>query len=152
MTQCSDCGTENIDGMLYCENCGAELNETEPSESFTETEEIIPIGGPTLKLIVANTGEEIFMPEKDEVIIGREDPVSAVFPDIDTTAYGGEDDGVSRKHAKISRQGDEYFIEDLNSVNSTFLNKNKLDPESPLLISDGDELMLGRLKLNVALS
>ena len=151
MIKCLECDTENIDGTLYCENCGSDLNDTVPSDSPSEQDIPILLGGSTVKLIVTNSGEEILLPEKDEIIIGREDPVGAIFPDIDTSAYGGEDDGVSRKHAKIFRQGDEYFVEDLNSVNSTFLNKTQLDPEKPLLLSDGDELMLGRLKFDIAM-
>ena len=154
MTKCSDCGKENLDGMLFCEDCGAKLSDAAPSDSSSEFEDIMPTSEsePNLKLVVSNTGEEIPLPEKDEVIIGREDPVSAVFPDIDTTPYGGEDEGVSRQHAKIFRQEDEYFVEDLNSVNSTFLNKAKLEPETPLPISEGDELMLGRLRFDVAMN
>ena len=152
MITCIDCGTENIDGMLYCENCGAELSEASEYESSTDSDNIIPVGGATAKLIVASTGEEIVLPEKDEIVVGREDPVDAIFPDIDTTGYGGEEDGVSRKHAKISRLDDGYFVEDLNSVNATFVNKTKLEPQIPSPITDGDEVMFGRLKFNVALS
>jgi len=149
MVKCLDCGAENIEGMLYCEECGAELSDLALPDSTTVNESIITVDGPSLKLVVVNTGEEIFLPEKDEVIIGREDPISAIFPDIDTTLYGGEDDGVSRKHARILHQGEDFYVEDLNSVNATFLNKTKLEPEVPRPISDGDELMLGRLKFNI---
>jgi pSer/pThr/pTyr-binding forkhead associated (FHA) protein len=151
MITCLECNAENFDGALYCENCGADLegilSSTEPDE-----QEYIPIGGPSLKLVLSDTGEEISMPEKDEILVGREDPVSAVFPDIDTTPFNGEEDGVSRKHAKILHQGDAFFVEDLNSINSTFLNKIKLEPNSPSPITNGDELMLGRLKLRISMS
>jgi pSer/pThr/pTyr-binding forkhead associated (FHA) protein len=153
MIKCLDCGAENIEGMLYCDECGAELNDYVPSEEdSSEDQMMFPLDGPSLKLIINSTGEEILLPEKEEIIIGREDPVSAIFPDVDTTNCGGEDDGVSRKHARITKQGEDYFIEDLNSVNSTFLNKMKLDPETPSPITNGDELMLGRLKFNIAVS
>jgi len=151
MIICQECNTENVDGALYCENCGADLDEmlapvTSGANSLS-SEAIVP-----LKLIVAATGEEIPMPDKDEIILGREDPVSAIFPDIELTAYGAEEDGVSRKHARITHSGDSYFIEDLHSVNLTFLNKEKLEPDTPFPISDGDELMLGRLKFQVVMS
>ena len=151
MITCPECSTENLEGMFFCENCGAELSESESSTPLhsEEDEYLVPLGGPTLKLTLSNTGQEILLPEKDEIIIGREDPVSAIFPDIDTTTYGGEEDGVSRKHVKIFRQGDDYFVEDLHSVNSTFINKTKIEPLTPFKLSDGDELMLGRLKLNI---
>ncbi|MDZ7261298.1 MAG: FHA domain-containing protein, partial [candidate division KSB1 bacterium] len=92
---------------------------------------------------------EIPLPQKLEVIIGREDPASNIFPDIDTTTYGGNLCGVSRRHARIVLQGNQYFIEDLNSVNSTFVNKIKLAPKQRFPLNDGDELILGRLKFTV---
>lgn len=151
MITCLECNAENFDGALYCENCGADLEGIITSESSSQ-QEFLPIGGPSLKLVLADTGEEIGLPEKEEILVGREDPVGSIFPDIDTTNYNGEEDGVSRKHAKIFQQGNEYYVEDLNSVNSTFLNKVKLEPNTPSIIADGDELMLGRLKFRVSLS
>jgi len=151
MITCLECNAENFDGALYCENCGADLEGIITSNNPSE-QEFFPVGGSTLKLVVTDTGEEISLPEKDEILLGREDPVSAIFPDIDTTPFNGEDDGVSRKHARIFQQGNEYYIEDLESVNSTFLNKVKLEPNTPSSIVDGDELMLGRLKFRVSLS
>jgi len=151
MITCQECNTQNIDGALYCENCGADLEDVLVSE-ITSDGDFSSESISYLKLIVSATGEEIPLPDKAEIILGREDPVGAVFPDIDMTAYGAEDDGVSRKHARITHQGDEYFIEDLHSVNLTFLNKEKLEPDTPCPISNGDELMLGRLKFHVALS
>ena len=151
MITCLECSAENFEGALYCENCGADLEGIIASDNSSQ-QEIFPVGGPSLKLVLADTGEEIGLPEKDEILVGREDPVSSIFPDIDTTPYSGEEDGVSRKHARIFQQGSEYYVEDLNSINSTFLNKTKLEPNAPNVITDGDELMLGRLKFKVALN
>jgi len=152
MITCLECDKKNMDGTLFCENCGADLTDAAIDQSSAELAEVMSINQPNLKLIVNHTGEEILLPEKDEVIIGREDPVSAIFPDVDTTAYGGDEDGVSRKHARIFRENDSYFVEDLNTTNASFLNKTKLAPETPSILNDGDELMLGRLKFKVVLS
>lgn len=156
MVKCFDCGTENIGGAIYCDNCGAELPEEVPvmtsNEDQSEFEFNAPDHANSAKLVLASTGEEIELPNKDEVIIGREDPVSAVFPDIDTAAIGGEEDGVSRRHAKITRDGDIYFVQDLNSVNYTFVNKTKVEPDEPVELNNGDELMLGRMKFTVHLN
>lgn len=151
MITCLECNAENFEGALYCENCGADLEGIIASDNSSQ-EEFFPVSGSSLKLVLADTGEEIGLPEKDEILVGREDPASSIFPDIDTTPYNGEEDGVSRKHAKIFHQGNEYYVEDLNSINSTFLNKAKLEPNSPSAIANGDELMLGRLKFKIALN
>ncbi len=154
MITCLECNAENFEGALYCENCGADLEGIIASDNSDNSsqEEFFPVSGPAMKLVLADTGEEIGLPEKEEIFVGREDPASSIFPDIDTTPYNGEEDGVSRKHAKIFQQGSEYYIEDLNSINSTFLNKTKLEPNSPNVMADGDELILGRLKFKVSLN
>jgi len=150
MIACNNCGTENIEGTVYCDNCGAELpdNVYAAVDMSSPTMMEIPISDHSdVSLFHQRTGETIPLPEKEEVIIGREDPISGVFPDIDTSVFGGEEDGVSRKHAKITCAGDQYYVEDLNSVNFTYVNKEKLIPNVPKPLYDGDELMLGRLKL-----
>ncbi len=79
------------------------------------------------------------------IIIGREDPVSGIFPDIDLDPHGGHDAGVGRRHAQLSIQGSDVFLEDLDSVNGTAVNKQKLSPRSPRRIVNGDELRFGKL-------
>ncbi|MCP4542055.1 MAG: zinc-ribbon domain-containing protein [Chloroflexi bacterium] len=89
-----------------------------------------------------------FPPGRTEIIIGREDPVSNVFPEIDLTDHGGDEGGVSRRHARIFVQGDQIFVEDLNSTNYTHVNQQRLTPGHPHPLNDGDELRFGRVKLD----
>lgn len=85
-----------------------------------------------------------------EVNIGRVDPASANFPEIDLTDDGGLERGVSRRHAKITRRGNEVLVEDLGSINGTFLNRRKLTPYFPQVLKSGDELQLSKLTLRVS--
>jgi pSer/pThr/pTyr-binding forkhead associated (FHA) protein len=87
------------------------------------------------------------LPTGDELLIGREDPVSGIFPDVDLTPHGGDEGGVSRQHARLFVQGSDYSIEDLDSTNFTFVNKQKLAPKTRQPVSDGDEIRLGRVTL-----
>lgn len=104
---------------------------------------------PQGRLVVQTTNATIlFPPGKSKLLIGREDPVSSVFPDIDMTNYGGDEGGVSRSHAQIYMQGGQLVIEDLQSVNFTFVNKQKLTPYEPYPLNDGDTIRLGRVKLS----
>jgi pSer/pThr/pTyr-binding forkhead associated (FHA) protein len=89
---------------------------------------------------------------KSEWIVGREDPISGKFPDFDLTDHGGDELGVSREHARISKRGEQFFVEDLQSTNYTFVNQQQLQPGQSHPLSDGDELCFGRLKLNFYLS
>jgi pSer/pThr/pTyr-binding forkhead associated (FHA) protein len=66
------------------------------------------------------------------------------------TSDGGLRKGISRCHAKITRRGRKVFIEDLGSINGTFLNREKLAPYLPQVLKSGDELQLGKLMLRVS--
>jgi pSer/pThr/pTyr-binding forkhead associated (FHA) protein len=104
------------------------------------------------RLSLPNQGIEIPLPDGSEVIVGREDPYSGIFPDVDLSPYGADEAGVSRRHFRIRRQGDQFTIEDLNSTNMTFLNRQQLTPGTPVPLSDGDEIRAGRLKLTFQVS
>ncbi len=99
-------------------------------------------GGPA-RVQLAN-GASFTLSGQVEYIIGREDPVSGVFPAVDLTPHGGADGGVSRQHAKIIAQGG-FFIEDLNSVNHTFVNKQRLMPGNRQPLKEGDEIRIGQV-------
>lgn len=145
MITCPACETENLDGTRFCENCGTEL----PEDDFSAADDMyeIPINQAGPFLVHPKTGEKFQLSRQESILIGREDPVSGIFPEIDTSLIGGDEDGVSRQHARITCLGDQYFVEDLNSVNATFVNREKLSPHTPVSLNNGDELILGRLKL-----
>ena len=80
----------------------------------------------------------------NESIIGRWDADNGVFPDVDLDALDN-DAKVSRRHAKIYRSNGAYFIEDLGSTNGTYVNRGRrLLPGSPQVLSDGDEVIVGK--------
>ena len=53
---------------------------------------------------------------------------------------------VSRLHARISRDGNRFFITDFNSTNGTFRNRMWLEPNASEIIEPGDEIGIGKLK------
>jgi pSer/pThr/pTyr-binding forkhead associated (FHA) protein len=135
---------ENIQGAIFCEECGAKLEAMgEMAEAAVEEKE-----GSMLVLSSSN-GSKLEIPKKDEVVIGREDPVSEVFPDLDLTDFGGADGGVSREHAVIHRSGSGCTIEDMGSTNGTYINKKRLQPHSPQAIKPGDEVRFGKLAFSL---
>jgi pSer/pThr/pTyr-binding forkhead associated (FHA) protein len=106
------------------------------------------LGKQSGKLVIRDTQFEIAIPgDKAEVIIGRSDPARAIYPDIDLASHGGETAGVSRQHARLVIEGAQLFLEDLNSTNFTFLNREKLQPAQRYLLHHRDEVRLGRLAL-----
>lgn len=114
-----------------------------------------PPPGPTrarrLRLLILNTGRlSNWLPEGD-VQIGRTDRANGIFPQVDLDPEGGYEAGVSRRHALIVKQGDAFYLKDLGSVNGSFLNKQRVAPETPLPLKDGDELRLGNIVMKVVL-
>jgi uncharacterized OB-fold protein len=94
-----------------------------------------------------DNGQSIELPEgKSEYIIGREDPVSGIFPEVDLTNYGGETGGVSRQHARLNVDANgQWTLTDLNSTNYTRVNQVKADPNVAVPISDGAQVQFGRV-------
>jgi pSer/pThr/pTyr-binding forkhead associated (FHA) protein len=104
----------------------------------------------SLKLSIPDSGRELELPLTKEVNIGRLDPASNCFPEIDLACQDGLKKGVSRWHAKIIRCRNEVLIEDCGSINGTFLNSKRLAPYFPQALKSGDKLQLGRLILQVS--
>ena len=137
--KCTACQMENIEGALFCEECGAQL----------AAEGAAP-GAVAAGLVLATSdGATLEIPAKDDVVIGREDPISDVFPDLDLTNYGGLDGGVSRRHAVIHRSGGGLTIEDMGSTNGTYVNRKRIQPSVPQQIRAGDEVRFGKVALSV---
>lgn len=70
--------------------------------------------------------------DRSEIIIGRDPGVDLVIP---TAA-------VSRRHARLTRDGEGYVLEDLGSSNGTYLNGRRLVERCPL--KSGDQIQLGQ--------
>jgi hypothetical protein len=148
---CPECGFTNADGANYCQKCGAYLapptelakDATTATYRMGETGELIPVA---LDDVVADRGAalvirsgggrvgESFPLEGDRVTVGRR-PDSGVFLD-DVT--------VSRDHALIVRRGGAWNLDDLGSLNGTYVNRHRIETHR---LEDGDELQVGKYKL-----
>jgi pSer/pThr/pTyr-binding forkhead associated (FHA) protein len=53
------------------------------------------------------------------------------------------DNQVSRHHARITRHGERFLLEDLSSSNGTFLREQRLSAGTPSELVDGDEIQIG---------
>jgi FHA domain-containing protein/zinc ribbon protein len=146
---CPECGFQNPEAANYCSKCGALLvvdeAGTETTQSYTPEEiedengllDEIAAEGPAL--VVRSGGGragEHFIPQAARTTIGRS-PDNDIFLD-DVT--------VSRKHAVLSQNGNEFLIEDLGSLNGTFVNRRRI--ESPMRLESGDEVQIGKYRLS----
>ena len=153
---CPSCGSLNPAGESFCSNCGAMLG-TAADASVAPVVAAQPVAAAPVmssapaalsaRLIVEADNQEFDLSGKDNVMIGREDAVSNIFPDVDLTPHGGEEGGVSRLHARIFVENGLYMLEDENSTNFTFLNRQKLTAKTPMALHDNDEIKLGRVLL-----
>ena len=102
--------------------------------------------GPHAKLVIhrgRSAGKE-FPINDDEAHIGRWDADGGIFPDVDLDSDDPEAK-VSRRHARVTRRGEQYFIEDLGSTNGTFINRGRrLLPGDRQPLRDGDEVIVGK--------
>jgi len=93
--------------------------------------------------VIASNGQTFALASKATYLLGREDPISGIYPDVDTTGSGGETSGVSRRHAEILQQGNQWVIRDLGSTNGTFVNNQRLATNAQQRLTAGDQIRLG---------
>ena len=213
MIKCSECGYENIDGLDYCDGCGAKLNASaaaptgeggasagahtgeagsagaaasaaepaaaaaeapaEPLPSEAPTGEIKPPGaeanaaaaapaaeapaaaamGSTAraKLQVVRGGRkgQEFPLEDGNNLVGRWDPETGAFPEVDLDQDDPEAK-ISRKHALIRFEGSKITVEDIGSLNGTYVNRQpRLMPGNPVELKSGDEIIIGKTFLKL---
>jgi hypothetical protein len=157
---CPECGFVNAEGANYCSRCGAYLAASrergagrggggqsgEPATAtyrIDETGELVPVDvgdvvaddGAAL-VIRAGGGRvgESFPLNADRMTIGRR-PDADIFLD-DVT--------VSRDHALLVRRSGDYYLDDLGSLNGTYVNRHRIESHR---LEDGDELQVGKFKL-----
>jgi hypothetical protein len=160
MKACSQCGAENEEHAAYCFKCGellpgvADQLAKSTTRVFEEKDE-----GPvapkrrwgtarfdrqtTVVFHVRGYEKPLVLQLEHELVMGRS--YSDAVVDVDFTAFGAIEAGVSRRHAMLRRQNETVVVIDLGSANSTFLNGQRIIPDEPRILRDGDELRLGRL-------
>lgn len=165
MYACPTCGFRNREGVLFCEECGAYFHSggtlatnALPDESSSRPG---PSGFPSpaadavdseVTLILTNQAEQqrfVVQASRGTVLLGRNDRKSRLMVDIDLSGQQGQAYGVSRRHARVHFQNGHFLIEDLESLNGTYLNGRKLRPYLPEVMHHGNEIKLGNLVLGV---
>lgn len=141
MNICPKCESEMDHGLELCEKCegieeltGSRIEEVDGEKS----------DGPFACLELED-GQR-FELDREEVLLGRSDPVDQIQPDVDLSFYGGFEQGVSRRHAIILSDESGYLLEDLGSTNGTIVNREKVNPGTPVTLTEGDVIHLGKMK------
>jgi pSer/pThr/pTyr-binding forkhead associated (FHA) protein len=104
-------------------------------------------------LHIREMSEEITLIEGRFAVIGRTDYGLGGFqPDLDLTKYGGQERGVSRVHARLHVSSGTLYVTDLYSANGTSVAGQKLEPEKPCALKNGDEFVVGSLSIRVEMA
>ncbi len=190
MIKCITCGTSNLEGSQYCDECGTflktadnletQINQTNLAENpmiqmasvtsvgipliieephFLENSDLVRVKyepgkkdiKATLTIERGNSVGTEFQLSGDESYLGRWDADNGIFPDVDLDSHDPEAK-VSRRHARIKFSDGQIVIEDLGSTNGTFVNRGRrLIPGNPHILSDGDEIIVGKtfLRFNI---
>jgi len=221
MIKCNECGYENMDGLDYCDGCGAKLNqaaaspeasppapvpasdaptgaisapsEPAPAPAAPESQpapaaapeaapaaeapavEVAPAGEPSpaatpppaaapqpaaaapsfkARLTIVRGGRQghEFPLEAGNNLVGRWDPETGAFPEVDLEADDPEAK-ISRKHALIRLDGAKITIEDIGSLNGTYVNRQpRLAAGTPHDLKDGDEIIVGKTFFKVIIA
>ena len=95
-----------------------------------------------LRIIAMNTPMRVEMVvTKNEYIIGKKSEIC--------DGVLGFSKMISRVHCKICRIGGQYTIMDLQSANGTYVNKQRLQPNQPFPIKNGDIIRLANIDFQV---
>jgi pSer/pThr/pTyr-binding forkhead associated (FHA) protein len=165
MPFCTACGRQNPDDARFCSQCGTQLVSPQPTPaeapavptdatatiSFgapdkveTSERQLSPIDAAAVDalpaghaLLVVQRGPGAgnrFLLDLDLVTAGRH-PESEIFLD-DVT--------VSRRHAEFHRDGSDFSVRDVGSLNGTYVNRDRIDQ---VALKDGDEVQIGKYRL-----
>ncbi len=148
---CGFCGQKIVATDMFCAFCGAK-------QPLAQKGVHLPNRSPerfTAQLLIVGTNEletPAFLLEKDENLVGRRDPVSNIFPEIDLSKFDPQTK-ISRKHARIWREGTSFLVEDLGSSNGTIVlpvvkETVRLLPHQPFTLNNGDKIKLGDTTLH----
>jgi len=146
---CPSCGTKNPEEEIVCKNCMADISDVEPIKEFKEkeTEGSFPKDADEKTTIIQETitliGNGFYFTVKNGDIVGRQGVGAEHLKKFKT---------VSRKHIRVYKEGNKWFIEDLQSTNGTYLNNELITPNKKYEIKNGDTIKLSsQVELKVKL-
>lgn len=163
MITCPYCKTDNREGVLFCEECGQKLAgnilDTLPTRQLERAADELAAKATwgtarfspdsSVLLHFLDTPDPLLLRPAERMVLGRSDATSPRKPDVDLSPYGALEKGVSRMHATILRSEDSLTILDMGSMNGTHLNGQRLTPNQPRILRDGDEIKFGRLVAHI---
>ena len=107
-------------------------------------------GQPRCIRFILPDGRHIDAESRIFMMLGRTDAELSKDPiDVDFANADAAENGVSHEHAVVQVTRNQVFIKDFNSRNGTYINEQELLPMREYPLSNGDEIVLGRLRVRV---
>jgi CRP-like cAMP-binding protein len=102
---------------------------------------------PNARLIEVSSGISFPLADSRETTVGRIDPVTGIHPDVDLTPVDGKR-SISRRHARLRREDDGTYavIEDVGTMNGTFVNGVRLVAGRSVPVANGDTVVFGTIQ------
>ncbi|MCL2483168.1 MAG: FHA domain-containing protein [Propionibacteriaceae bacterium] len=151
MQTCPICGFNANDEARFCSQCGEKLTSSDTTTTMpvlddqTLTNELstddiaaidaLPQGSALLIVLKGPGAGARFLLKDDRTVAGR-NPDSGIFLDDIT---------VSRSHVSFTRGDGSFVIDDLRSLNGTYVNRHLL--RVPVTLHNGDEVQIGKYKM-----
>ncbi|MDT0158200.1 FHA domain-containing protein [Microbacterium sp. ARD32] len=146
-----ECGAEIAAGALICFGCGLEIvaaatavtaapSSTSPTPAVTTADcagcgrplanaaDVCVFCGGTAAVTVVDAGARVVLPDGREVAVGSALVIGRMSASA-VVASALDFDGVSRRHALLSDEGDGLFVRDLGSTNGTWLEDTPVEGE-----------------------
>lgn len=155
---CRVCKLANNPNDLVCNFCGAVFVDLHRNDETTrnmtnrrttdllENYDELNLSTQGMAFFLFGKTQPFAVQQEDILYLGRPEKESTeVF--INLGLVDGFNQGVSRRHAMIQREGNRVEIMDLSSINGTFLDGNRLLPNKFYELKSGTVIQLGRLKL-----
>ena len=152
---CARCFARNLAGETFCKVCGDDLVDATVDLDLCATRRV-EIASAEASLVIHGEdglGGDVTVPlDKDIVLVGRATSADNVHPDVDLAAFDTSN-FVSRRHAFILRRQGSVVLEDLESVNGTYVNMDQqLAPHVLTPLRDGDELTFGQTRCTIRIA
>jgi pSer/pThr/pTyr-binding forkhead associated (FHA) protein len=93
----------------------------------------IPVGSAALIVVKGPQVGDAFVLSEQGSILGRGEEADLILDDVT----------VSRKHAKIEKNSNVWTIVDLDSLNGTYVNRNRVNTQ---VLTGGEELQIGKYR------
>jgi hypothetical protein len=151
---CNRCGHRNPEGSNFCSSCGAVLERPREADPATTTIKFTPVEA------AGEVGEEEVsvnvsdVPPDAGVLVVKRGPNagSRYLLAAELTTLGRHPDSdiflddvtVSRRHAEVTRTGGTFTVRDVDSLNGTYLNRERIEEA---VLRSGDELQIGKFRL-----